>query len=112
MLLHVLFYVLLLKLPQSPTESQLFPFGSEVGDDLVDINSEDGNSPYITPPMGFPFIGKLYSRVFVSKRSHSINSNIDNVVAYPNTEMTTCNNICHWVSLFFETIKGALLKGT
>lgn len=30
------------------------------------VDAEDGNSPYITPPLGFPFMGRLYERVFVS----------------------------------------------
>ncbi len=30
------------------------------------MDTGDGNSPYITPPMGFPFMGKLYDRVYVS----------------------------------------------
>ncbi|CAL8362156.1 unnamed protein product [Boreogadus saida] len=47
-------------------ESELFPFGSEVGDDHVEVSSEDGNSPFITPPLGLPFMGKLYNRVFFS----------------------------------------------
>lgn len=49
-----------------PIESKLFPFGEEVGDKEVKIDTEDGNSPYITPPMGFPFMGKLYDRIHVS----------------------------------------------
>ncbi|XP_039995969.1 fibrillin-2 isoform X3 [Xiphias gladius] len=47
-------------------ESNLYPFGSEVGDKGVQVDTEDGNSPYITPPMGFPFMGKLYDRVYFS----------------------------------------------
>ncbi|XP_039995971.1 uncharacterized protein si:ch73-105b23.6 isoform X4 [Xiphias gladius] len=48
------------------SESNLYPFGSEVGDKGVQVDTEDGNSPYITPPMGFPFMGKLYDRVYFS----------------------------------------------
>lgn len=48
------------------TEATLFPFGAEVGDTEVKIDSEDGNSPYISPPTGFPFMGKTFDRVFVS----------------------------------------------
>ncbi|XP_042290199.1 fibrillin-1 [Thunnus maccoyii] len=48
------------------TESNLYPFGEEVGDKGVKVDTEDGNSPYITPPMGFPFMGKLYDRVYFS----------------------------------------------
>ena len=91
--------------PQSLTESQLFPFGSEVGDNHVEVNSEDGNSPYITPPMGLPFIGKLYSRVFVSIKSHSINSNIDNVVPYRNIVMTMCDGYKLLYHLYVYTYK-------
>ncbi|XP_075903434.1 uncharacterized protein LOC142902350 [Nelusetta ayraudi] len=47
-------------------ESNLFPFGEEVGDAEVQIDKEDGNSPYITPPLGFPFLGKLYDRIYFS----------------------------------------------
>ncbi|CDQ99459.1 unnamed protein product, partial [Oncorhynchus mykiss] len=46
--------------------SDLYPFGDEVGDIGVWLDTKDGNSPYITPPMGFPFIGKLYDRVYFS----------------------------------------------
>ncbi|XP_034537476.1 mucin-like protein [Notolabrus celidotus] len=48
------------------SESILYPFGAEVGDKGVKIDVEDGNSPYINPPMGFPFLGKLYERVYFS----------------------------------------------
>ena len=48
------------------TESDLYPFGPVVGDWGVKVAIADGNSPYITPPNGFPFMGKLYDRVFVS----------------------------------------------
>ncbi|KAG7512990.1 fibrillin-1-like isoform X1 [Solea senegalensis] len=47
-------------------ESNLYPFGEEVGDKGVKINIEDGNSPYIIPPVGFPFMGKLYDKVYFS----------------------------------------------
>ncbi|XP_035848373.1 fibrillin-1 [Sander lucioperca] len=47
-------------------ESSLYPFGAEVGDKGVKMDTEDGNSPYITPPMGFLFMGKLYDRVYFS----------------------------------------------
>lgn len=47
-------------------ESNLFPFGEEAGDAEVKIDTEDGNSPYITLPLGFPFLGKLYYRIYVS----------------------------------------------
>ncbi|XP_039639005.1 mucin-like protein [Perca fluviatilis] len=48
------------------SESNLYPFGAEVGDKGVKMDTEDGNSPYITPPMGFLFMGKLYDRVYFS----------------------------------------------
>ncbi|XP_041922108.1 mucin-like protein isoform X4 [Alosa sapidissima] len=48
------------------TESDLYPFGEEVGDTGVSITTADGNSPYISPPMGFPFMGKLYDRLYFS----------------------------------------------
>ncbi|XP_058508285.1 mucin-like protein isoform X2 [Solea solea] len=48
------------------SESNLYPFGEEVGDKGVKINIEDGNSPYIIPPVGFPFMGKLYDKVYFS----------------------------------------------
>ncbi|CAJ1066921.1 fibrillin-1 [Xyrichtys novacula] len=47
-------------------ESNVYPFGAEVGDAAVQVDAEDGNSPYINPPMGFPFLGKLYDRVYFS----------------------------------------------
>lgn len=49
-------------------ESNLYPYGEDVGDSEVQINSEDGNSPYVTPPISFPFMGKLFDRIFVSLR--------------------------------------------
>lgn len=55
-----------LSLPTKNTESNLFPYGEEVGDKGVKLDTEDGNSPYITPPLGFPFMGKLYDRIYVS----------------------------------------------
>ncbi|XP_029962393.1 fibrillin-1 [Salarias fasciatus] len=51
---------------QQDNESSLYPYGAEAGDNDVKIEAEDGNSPYIFPPMGFPFIGKLYTRVYFS----------------------------------------------
>ncbi|XP_052007696.1 mucin-like protein isoform X2 [Xyrauchen texanus] len=48
------------------SESGLFPFGEEVGDAGLPLTVADGNSPYITPPTGFPFLGKLYDRLFFS----------------------------------------------
>ncbi|XP_034040284.1 fibrillin-2 [Thalassophryne amazonica] len=47
-------------------ESTLFPFGSEVGDKAVKVDTEDGNSPYISPSMGIPVFGKLHDRVYFS----------------------------------------------
>lgn len=54
----------------SPLESDLYPYGDETGDVGVEVDVADGNSPYITPPMGFPFMGKLYHRVYVSIHPH------------------------------------------
>ncbi|XP_017164593.1 mucin-4 isoform X2 [Poecilia reticulata] len=48
------------------SESSLYPYGAEAGDREVKIETEDGNSPYIAPPAGFPFMGKLYDRVYFS----------------------------------------------
>ncbi|XP_054885376.1 mucin-like protein [Poeciliopsis prolifica] len=48
------------------SESSLYPYGAEAGDREVKIETEDGNSPYIAPPAGFPFMGKLFHRVFFS----------------------------------------------
>ncbi|XP_056128438.1 uncharacterized protein si:ch73-105b23.6 isoform X2 [Rhinichthys klamathensis goyatoka] len=48
------------------SESYLYPFGEEVGDAELPITVADGNSPYITPPAGFPFMGRLYERLFFS----------------------------------------------
>lgn len=47
-------------------ENVLYPFGLEVGDMRVPISTADGHSPYITPPVGFSFMGKVYERLFVS----------------------------------------------
>ncbi|XP_029031266.3 fibrillin-2 isoform X1 [Betta splendens] len=47
-------------------ESSLFPYGAEPGDAEIKMSSADGNSPYITPSMGFPFLGKLYDRIYFS----------------------------------------------
>ncbi|XP_061646282.1 mucin-4-like [Phyllopteryx taeniolatus] len=30
------------------------------------MDTKDGNSPYIKPPIGFPFLGKLYDRIYFS----------------------------------------------
>ncbi|XP_074501535.1 uncharacterized protein LOC141773590 [Sebastes fasciatus] len=48
------------------TESSLYPFGAEVGDKGVKMDTEDGNSPYIKPPMYFPVMGKPYDRIYFS----------------------------------------------
>ncbi|XP_067277091.1 uncharacterized protein si:ch73-105b23.6 [Pseudorasbora parva] len=48
------------------SESSLYPFGKEAGDAELPITVADGNSPYIIPPAGFPFMGKLYDRLFFS----------------------------------------------
>uniref|UniRef100_A0A3Q1BQA9 Uncharacterized protein n=1 Tax=Amphiprion ocellaris TaxID=80972 RepID=A0A3Q1BQA9_AMPOC len=48
------------------SEGTLYPYGAEAGDKEVKIDAEDGNSPYIIPPIGFPFLGKLYYRIFFS----------------------------------------------
>ncbi|KAJ8014227.1 hypothetical protein DPEC_G00038060 [Dallia pectoralis] len=47
-------------------KSDLYPFGDEVGDRELKFDTEDGNSPYITPPMGFLFMGKLFDRIYFS----------------------------------------------
>ncbi|XP_064173635.1 fibrillin-2 isoform X2 [Anguilla rostrata] len=47
-------------------ESELYPFGKEVGDGHVKASGADTNSPYITPPMGFPLLGKMYDRLYFS----------------------------------------------
>ncbi|KAG5831344.1 hypothetical protein ANANG_G00302770 [Anguilla anguilla] len=48
------------------SESELYPFGKEVGDGHVKASGADTNSPYITPPMGFPLLGKMYDRLYFS----------------------------------------------
>ncbi|XP_017318641.1 fibrillin-2 isoform X1 [Ictalurus punctatus] len=50
----------------TPIENVLYPWGLEVGDVRLPLSTADGNSPYITPPVGFPFMGKLYERLFFS----------------------------------------------
>uniref|UniRef100_A0A8C9VN11 EGF-like domain-containing protein n=1 Tax=Scleropages formosus TaxID=113540 RepID=A0A8C9VN11_SCLFO len=47
-------------------QSKLYPFGEEVGDRMVKPDGADTNSPYISPPLGFPFFGKLFDRLYVS----------------------------------------------
>ncbi|XP_057703561.1 fibrillin-3 [Corythoichthys intestinalis] len=47
-------------------ESILYPFGAEVGDRQIHMDTKDGNSPYILPPIGFPFMGKLCDRIYFS----------------------------------------------
>lgn len=44
----------------------MFPFGEEVGDKGIKMDVADGNSPYIIPPVEFPFLGKSYKRLYVS----------------------------------------------
>lgn len=51
-----------------PPENVLYPWGLEVGDVRLPLSTADGNSPYITPPVGFPFMGKFYERLFVSRQ--------------------------------------------
>lgn len=51
------------------TESDLYPFGEEAGDAVLPMTVADGNSPYITPPTGFPLMGTLYDRLFVSMQN-------------------------------------------
>ncbi|XP_016355982.1 mucin-like protein [Sinocyclocheilus anshuiensis] len=48
------------------SESDLYPFGEEAGDAGLPKTEADGNSPYISPPAGFPFMGKIYERLFFS----------------------------------------------
>lgn len=50
-------------------ENVLYPFGTEVGDVRLPMSTADGNSPYIIPPVGFSFMGKLYERLFVSMQA-------------------------------------------
>ncbi|XP_051936932.1 fibrillin-1 isoform X2 [Hippocampus zosterae] len=47
-------------------ESNLYPFGAEVGDTRIHMDTQDGTSPYIKPPIGFPFMGKLSDRIYFS----------------------------------------------
>ncbi|XP_042592312.1 fibrillin-3-like [Cyprinus carpio] len=48
------------------SESDLYPFGEEASDAGLPKTEADGSSPYITPPAGFPFMGKIYERLFFS----------------------------------------------
>ncbi|XP_037829284.1 fibrillin-3 isoform X2 [Kryptolebias marmoratus] len=48
------------------TEGTLYPYGADTADKEVKMDSEDGSSPYISPPMGFPFLGKSYDRISFS----------------------------------------------
>ncbi|XP_078016684.1 uncharacterized protein LOC117248622 [Epinephelus lanceolatus] len=47
-------------------ESSLYPFGAEVGDTDIKMDTKDGNSPFITLPMRFPFLEKSYARICFS----------------------------------------------
>lgn len=47
------------------TEGTLYPYGAGTADKEVQMDSEDGSSPYIWPPMGFPFMGKSYDKISV-----------------------------------------------
>nr|XP_033469720.1 mucin-like protein [Epinephelus lanceolatus] len=48
------------------SESSLYPFGAEVGDTDIKMDTKDGNSPFITLPMRFPFLEKSYARIYFS----------------------------------------------
>ncbi|XP_037829285.1 mucin-like protein isoform X3 [Kryptolebias marmoratus] len=48
------------------SEGTLYPYGADTADKEVKMDSEDGSSPYISPPMGFPFLGKSYDRISFS----------------------------------------------
>ncbi|XP_069036121.1 uncharacterized protein [Lepisosteus oculatus] len=47
-------------------ESVLYPYGETVGDRTVQAAGADVTSPYIVPPMGFPFLGSLWDRLYFS----------------------------------------------
>ncbi|XP_069464521.1 fibrillin-2-like isoform X1 [Ambystoma mexicanum] len=47
-------------------ESLLYPFGITVGDSKMIVNSSDANSPFIAPPMGFPFLGTTKDALYFS----------------------------------------------
>ncbi|XP_026791522.3 mucin-like protein isoform X2 [Pangasianodon hypophthalmus] len=51
---------------KSCSENVLYPFGLGIGDERLPMSTADGNSPYIIPPVGFLFMGKLYERLFFS----------------------------------------------
>ncbi|XP_069464522.1 uncharacterized protein [Ambystoma mexicanum] len=48
------------------SESLLYPFGITVGDSKMIVNSSDANSPFIAPPMGFPFLGTTKDALYFS----------------------------------------------
>ncbi|MGH0160662.1 UNVERIFIED_CONTAM: hypothetical protein FKN15_041131 [Acipenser sinensis] len=47
-------------------ESLLYPYGKNVGDRTVLPTGSDVNSPYVSPPVGIPFLGSLWDRVHFS----------------------------------------------
>ncbi|XP_068089568.1 mucin-like protein [Hyperolius riggenbachi] len=50
----------------STEKSTLYPYGGEVGDMKINATGKDINSPYIQPPMGFPFLGNTYPKLYFS----------------------------------------------
>ncbi|XP_043552698.1 fibrillin-2 [Chiloscyllium plagiosum] len=52
--------------PQIANESVLYLHGEPVGDLKVSASGADVNSPFIVPPMGFPFLGSIWDRIYFS----------------------------------------------
>ncbi|KAM9316830.1 uncharacterized protein PAF06_007921 [Gastrophryne carolinensis] len=50
----------------SDNEGLLYPYGNYVGDKKIDGSEKDVNSHYIVPPMGFPFLGQVYPKIYFS----------------------------------------------
>ncbi|XP_077341203.1 uncharacterized protein LOC143986670 [Lithobates pipiens] len=48
------------------TDSLLYPYGNNVGDKKVNADGRDVNSQFIIPPMGFPFLGQTYHKIYFS----------------------------------------------
>ncbi|KAJ1157038.1 hypothetical protein NDU88_009753, partial [Pleurodeles waltl] len=46
--------------------SLLYPYGKIVGDSQVNATSSDATSPFIVPPMGFPFLGTTQDTLYFS----------------------------------------------
>lgn len=51
------------------TEGILYLHGEAVGDIRISAADADVNSPFIVPPMGFPFLDSVWDRLYVSRKN-------------------------------------------